>query len=99
MNMKNIISKIGLDKLTHFFAGGFISAFVILLIVFSMTELEQKMYLASILGFVTSSCAAIIKEGFFDSKYEWKDIISTCLGALIISICNYFGVLFGILTK
>lgn len=83
--LNKLISKIGLDKITHFLAGGFIFSILYIFItnVYNYTNIEKAIIISflNILVFAIS----IIRE-VTGKKIDWYDIIATILGSFTITI-------------
>ena len=66
----NLIQKIGLDKLTHFFACAFIA-------------LAFGHLFHWITGALLTACLAFLKEYLIDKTVDWKDLVADALGILL----------------
>lgn len=89
--MNELINKIGIDKLLHFFAGGWICAMLSALINLQEGDFSLQMCMlsttfASIIVFVIS----IIKE-MVDKEFNWKDILAAMLGCIPNYVVYGFG--------
>lgn len=89
--MKNFITKItdkvGLDKITHFFAGATIalSVTLILCLVGSISNVVPY----SIIGTNISVLCGIVKE-ICDSEFNKEDFITTMFGGIISIVISLF---------
>lgn len=96
--MKDLINKIGIDKVTHFAMGGLICAlftFVFLLQDFNTLEVWQVLLLP-LIGTVVTFVLSIIKEFIIDEVVDWKDIIAGMLGCVPVYIAIGIGILFNL---
>lgn len=96
--MKDLINKIGIDKVTHFSMGGLICAlftFVFLLQDFNTLEVWQVLLLP-LIGTVVTFVLSIIKEFIIDEVVDWKDIIAGMLGCVPVYIAIGIGILFNL---
>lgn len=96
--MKDLINKIGIDKVTHFAMGGLICAlftFVFLLQDFNTLEVWQVLLLP-LIGTVVTFVLSIIKEFIIDEVVDWKDIIAGMLGCIPVYIAIGIGILFNL---
>ena len=96
--MKDLINKIGIDKVTHFSMGGLICAlftFIFLLQDFNTLEVWQVLLLP-LIGTVVTFVLSIIKEFIIDEVVDWKDIIASMLGCVPVYIAIGIGILFNL---
>lgn len=96
--MKDLINKIGIDKVTHFSMGGLICAlftFIFLLQDFDTLEAWQVLLLP-LIGTVVTFVLSIIKEFIIDEVVDWKDIIAGMLGCVPVYIAIGIGILFNL---
>lgn len=96
--MKDLINKIGIDKVTHFAMGGLICAlftFIFLLQDFNTLEVWQVLLLP-LIGTVVTFVLSIIKEFIIDEVVDWKDIIAGMLGCVPVYIAIGIGILFNL---
>ena len=96
--MKDLINKIGIDKVTHFAMGGLICAlftFIFLLQDFNTLEVWQVLLLP-LIGTVVTFVLSIIKEFIIDGVVDWKDIIAGMLGCVPVYIAIGIGILFNL---
>ena len=92
--MKNFITKItekvGIDKITHFFAGATIALSVTLILCFVGSISNVITY--SILGTNVSVLCGIIKE-ILDTEFNIKDFLATMFGGIIAIVISLFSLL------
>lgn len=99
--MNSLIEKIGLDKCAHFGIGGLICA------LFTFVFILQDLYVLPLLpiwriiliptiGTVVTFFVSVIKEYFFDTKVDWKDIIAALIGCVTVFAAVAFGALIAI---
>ena len=96
--MKDLINKIGIDKVTHFAMGSLICAlftFIFLLQDFNTLEVWQVLLLP-LIGTVVTFVLSIIKEFIIDEVVDWKDIIAGMLGCVPVYIAIGIGILFNL---
>lgn len=96
--MKDLINKIGIDKVTHFAMGGLICAlftFIFLLQDFNTLEAWQVLLLP-LIGTVVTFVLSVIKEFIIDEVVDWKDIIAGMLGCVPVYIAIGIGILFNL---
>jgi len=78
-----IINKVGIDKVLHFLAGGWLAAFA-----------PHKMWLVAILiavvvGLLKELVDVFIRKSSFD-KWDW---LATALGGLVTAVFVVFGIM------
>lgn len=76
-----IVGKFGTDKLLHFAFGGWVAG------MFSLFG-----WYGILAGFIASLVLSFVKEAFFDSKFDSKDLIAGTFGAL--TSVAVFGIIF-----
>ena len=92
--MKNIITKItenvGIDKITHFFAGATIalSVTLILCLVGSISNVVPY----SIIGTNVSVLCGVAKE-ILDTEFSIEDFLATMFGGIIAIVISLFSLL------
>lgn len=96
--LDKLVNKLGADKIMHFLAGGWICAFITLVaIIQEGSRLSNTQLLFSpTIGFICVFVIAVLKE-LTDTKFDWKDILATMIGAVTIYIATVIGVLFNVL--
>ena len=92
--MKNFITKItgkvGIDKVTHFFAGATIALSVTLILCFVGNISYVIPY--SIIGTNVSVICGVVKE-FCDSEFNKEDFIATMFGGIMAVIISLISLL------
>ena len=92
--MKNFITKItekmGIDKITHFFAGATIALSVTLILCFVGSI--SKLIPYSIIGTNVSVIGGVVKE-LCDSEFNKEDFIATMFGGIIAIVISLFSLL------
>ena len=78
--IQKLIWKVGIDKITHFFAGATISLSVTLILCFVGSISNVVPY--SILGVNTATLCGIVKD-LLDSEFNIKDTFATILGGIM----------------
>lgn len=91
--MNDLINKIGVDKLLHFSFGGLITACIAN---FIFLQCELSVLLCTLIGIVVTMILEFIKEYKLDSSPDWKDILATFLGCLLVLVVNALGILFNV---
>lgn len=99
--MKEFIEKIGIDKLAHLGVGGLVCAMVTFVVLLQeMGNLTTGMILTMpVIGTVAVMFLEFCKEYFFDSEFDWKDVLYTFIGCFFIFVAVGVGVLFYILSN
>ena len=92
--MKNVITKItekiGIDKITHFFAGATIALSVTLILCFVGSISNVIPY--SIIGTNVSVICGVVKE-LCDSEFNKADFLATMFGGIVAVIISLFSLL------
>ena len=92
--MKNVITKItekiGIDKITHFFAGATIALSVTLILCFVGSISKAIPY--SIIGTNVSVICGVVKE-LCDSEFNKADFLATMFGGIVAVIISLFSLL------
>lgn len=88
--MNDLINKIGVDKLLHFSFGGLITACIAN---FIFLYCELNILLCTLIGIIATMILEFVKEYVIDNIPDWKDILATFLGCLLIVIVNGIGIL------
>ena len=93
-HMKNFITKItenvGIDKITHFFAGATIALSVTLILCFVGSISKVIQY--SILGTNVAVICGLVKE-LCDSEFTKEDFIATMFGGIFAIVITLFSLL------
>lgn len=94
--MKELIEKIGMDKVAHFGIGGLITAlFTIVFILQDMDVLvihPWKMLLYPFIGATVTAVVSVVKE-IFDGVVDKKDIYAALIGSATVFIAVFFGII------
>ena len=85
-----LIKKIGIDKITHFFAGATISLSVTLILCFVGSISNVIQY--SIIGANVSVLCGLVKE-ICDSEFNKEDFIATMFGGIMSIVISLFSLL------
>ena len=85
-----MIVNIGIDKLTHFFAGATIALSVTLILCFVGSI--SKVILYSIIGTNVSVLCGVVKE-LCDSEFNKEDFLATMFGGIIAIVISLFSLL------
>ena len=92
--MKNFITKItekvGIDKITHFFAGATVALSVTLILCFVGSVSNVVPY--SILGTNVAVLCGIVKE-ILDTEFSIEDFLATMFGGILAVIISLFSLL------
>lgn len=93
-----LLEKIGNDKVLHFLGGAWICSLISFVVILQESGLTfgEQISLVSI-GTIVVGILSVIKE-YFDSKFDWWDIVAALLGCVTIFIAVLLGTLFGILS-
>lgn len=88
------MKSIGIDKVLHFLVGALISFCVA-----NVAALQEGMeignvWLGSVMGIAAAMMLEFIKEFVIDNVADWKDILATFLGSLLVLVANGIGTLF-----
>lgn len=102
--MSELIEKIGLDKLAHLGIGGLVCAlftFVVILqdadTLLSGGNMWRALF-APIIGTVVVMMFELFKE-YLDSEFNWKDVLWTFAGCLLVFAAVGMGILFYVLSN
>ena len=88
--IKRLIDNIGIDKITHFFAGATIALSVTLILCFVGSISNVIPY--SILGTNVSVLCGVVKE-LCDSEFNKEDFLATMFGGIISIVISLFSLL------
>ena len=88
--IKRLIDNIGIDKITHFFAGATIALSVTLILCFVGSISNVIPY--SILGTNVSVICGVVKE-LCDSEFNKEDFLATMFGGIIAIVISLFSLL------
>ena len=85
-----LIGKVGIDKLTHFFAGATMALLVTLILCLVGSISNVIPY--SILGTNVSVICGVVKE-LCDSEFNKEDFLATMFGGIIAIVISLFSLL------
>ena len=85
-----LIWKVGIDKVTHFFAGATIALSVTLILCFVGSIFKVIPY--SIIGTNVSVLCGLVKE-ICDSKFNKEDFLATMFGGIMSIVISLFSLL------
>ena len=85
-----IIDNVGIDKITHFFAGATIALSVTLILCFVGSISNVIPY--SIIGTNVAVLCGLVKE-FCDSEFNKEDFLATMFGGIIAIVISLFSLL------
>ena len=85
-----LIGKVGIDKVTHFFAGATIALSVTLILCFVGSISKVIPY--SIIGTNVSVICGLVKE-LCDSEFNKEDFLATMFGGIIAIVISLFSLL------
>ena len=88
--IKRLIENVGIDKITHFFAGATIALSVTLILCFVGNISNVISY--SILGTNVAVLCGLVKE-LCDSEFNKEDFIATMFGGIIAIVISLFSLL------
>ena len=94
-----IISKFGADKVLHFLGGALICAVVSIVMDVQEGITSWRTLLVPLAGLIFALFAAWVKERFFDSSVDKKDILATVLGFVPVWLAFAIGTLFNYLSE
>ena len=90
MTFNELITKIGIDKITHFFAGATIALSVTLILCFVGSISKVIPY--SIIGTNVAVLCGLVKE-LCDSEFNKEDFLATMFGGIISIAISLFSLL------
>ena len=85
-----LIKKVGIDKITHFFAGATIALSVTLILCFVGSISKVIQY--SLIGTSVSVICGLVKE-FCDYEFNKEDFLATTFGGIIAIVISLFSLL------
>ena len=85
-----MIKNVGIDKITHFFAGATIALSVTLILCFVGSISNVIPY--SIIGTSVSVLCGLVKE-LFDSEFNKEDFLATMFGGIMSIVISLFSLL------
>ncbi len=101
--MKGLVEKIGIDKLAHLGIGGLVCAlFTFVVMLQDMDTLlggnVWRALLTPFIGTVAVMMFELFKE-YLDSEFNWKDVLWTFIGCLLVFAAVGMGILFYVLSN
>ena len=88
--IKRLIENVGIDKITHFFAGATIALSVTLILCFVGSISNVIPY--SIIGTNVAVLCGVVKE-ICDSEFNKEDFLATMFGGIIAIVISLFSIL------
>ena len=88
--IKKLIGNVGIDKVTHFFAGATIALSVTLILCFVGSISNVILY--SIIGTNVSVLCGVVKE-ICDSEFNKEDFLATMFGGIMSIVISLFSLL------
>ena len=85
--IKRLIENVGIDKITHFFAGATIALSVTLILCFVGSISNVVPY--SIIGTNVAIICGVVKE-LCDSEFNKEDFLSTMFGGIVSIVISLF---------
>ena len=85
--IKRLIDNVGIDKITHFFAGATIALSVTLILCFVGSISNVILY--SIIGTNVSVLCGLVKE-LCDSEFNKEDFLATMFGGILAIVISLF---------
>lgn len=101
--MKKFIEKIGIDKLAHLGIGGLVCACVTFVVILQDMDTLLggnvcRALLTPFIGTVAVMMFELFKE-YLDSEFNWKDVLWTFIGCLLVFAAVGMGILFYVLSN
>ena len=102
--MKKFIEKIGLDKIAHLGVGGLLCACITLVMILQDADILLhgsniwRALLTPFIGTVVVMVFELFKE-YMDSEFNWKDVLWTFIGCLLVFAAVGMGILFYVLSN
>lgn len=96
--MKNLVEKIGMDKIAHFGVGGLICAMITFTSMIQEGATGWRSVAFPLIGYVVVFIISIMKEAIIDGEFNFKDIIASMIGCVLVHISVLLGVIFNILS-
>lgn len=101
--MKGLVEKIGIDKLAHLGIGGLVCAGITFVVILQDidTLLGGNVWrglLMPFIGTVAVMMFELFKE-YLDSEFNWKDVLWTFIGCLLVFAAVGMGILFYVLSN
>lgn len=96
--MRQIIERIGMDKVAHFGVGGLITALVTLVAIVQDLDIltcePWRVILYPLIGTFVTAVVSVIKEVAVDYERDWWDLYAALFGSATVFIAAFIGVLF-----
>lgn len=102
--MNGLIAKIGLDKLAHLGIGGLVCALFTFVVILQDADTMLnggsiwRALLTPIIGTIVVMMFELFKE-YLDSEFNWKDVLFTFAGCLLVFVAVAIGLLFNYLSN
>ena len=101
--MNELIAKIGLDKLAHLGIGGLVCALFTFVVILQDADTllggnVWRALLTPFIGTVAVMMFELFKE-YLDSEFNWKDVLWTFIGCLMVFAAVGMGILFYVLSN
>lgn len=102
--MKGLVEKIGIDKLAHLGIGGLICALFTFVVILQDADILLhgsniwRALLTPFIGTVVVMVFELFKE-YMDSEFNWKDVLWTFIGCLLVFAAVGMGILFYVLSN
>lgn len=101
--MNELIAKIGLDKLAHLGIGGLVCALFTFVVILQDADTllggnVWRALLTPFIGTVAVMMFELFKE-YLDSEFNWKDVLWTFIGCLLVFAAVGMGILFYVLSN
>lgn len=101
--MNKLIEKIGLDKLAHLGIGGLVCACITFVVILQDmdTLLGGNMWRALLTPFIGTAAVMMFElfKEYLDSEFNWKDVLYTFIGCLLVFAAVGMGILFYVLSN
>ena len=101
--MKGLVEKIGIDKLAHLGIGGLVCACITFVVILQDMDTllggnVWRALLTPFIGTVAVMMFELFKE-YLDSEFNWKDVLATFIGCLLVFAAVGMGILFYVLSN
>ena len=102
--MKELIEKIGLDKIAHLGVGGLLCACITLVMILQDAGMIRtgslwRAAVSPLAGTIAVMMFEFFKEYVIDKEFDWKDFWFTLAGCALVSAATGIGVLFHVLSN
>lgn len=94
--LDNLFNKVGPSRVLHFFCGGYVCALISFIVILQEEMLNSSVSNISAVLVGTSAVfvLSLIKGLIIDTKLDWKNILASMLGCVLVIIAVAIGVLF-----